>query len=69
MLNTPANERDPYLDNMLKKFPYVNGEIFKSTLNTITRFAGGIITLALKILHNVIFTVIIFTKNFIILAH
>lgn len=28
VLNTPLDERDPYLDDTLKKFPYVNGELF-----------------------------------------
>ena len=27
-LNTPVNERDPYLDDELKKFPFVNGGLF-----------------------------------------
>ena len=32
VLNTPVNERDPYLDDTLKKFPYVNGDLFAETI-------------------------------------
>ena len=31
-LNTPVNQRDPYLDDTLKKFPYVNGGLFDGTI-------------------------------------
>ncbi len=30
VLDTPINERDPYLDEDLKVFPYVNGGLFKN---------------------------------------
>lgn len=32
VLNTPINERSPYLDATLKKFPYVNGGLFAGTI-------------------------------------
>lgn len=32
VLNTPVAERDPYLDDTLKKFPYVNGGLFASEI-------------------------------------
>ena len=32
VLNTPANERDPYLDDTLKKFPFVNGGLFAGAI-------------------------------------
>lgn len=32
VLNTPINNRDPYLDDMLKKFPYVNGGLFAGAI-------------------------------------
>ena len=31
-LNTPINERDPYLDDTLKKFPFVNGGLFSGSI-------------------------------------
>ena len=31
-LNTPLDERDPYLDDTLKKFPYVNGGLFEGNI-------------------------------------
>ena len=93
VLNTPINERDPYLDDTLKKFPFVNGglfsgaieipnftpdiknllleeassgfnwsgisptifgAVFESTLNPITRRAGGMHYTSLKNIHKVI---------------
>lgn len=32
VLNTPENARDPYLDDILKKFPYVNGGLFAESI-------------------------------------
>ena len=32
VLNTPTDKRDPYLDETLKKFPYVNGGLFEGTI-------------------------------------
>ncbi|MBR2773810.1 MAG: SAM-dependent DNA methyltransferase [Selenomonadaceae bacterium] len=32
VLNTPINDRDPYLDDSLKKFPYVNGGLFEGAI-------------------------------------
>ena len=32
VLNTPANDRDPYLDDTLKKFPFVNGGLFSGAI-------------------------------------
>ena len=32
VLNTPVNERDPYLDDALKKFPFVNGGLFDGAI-------------------------------------
>ena len=31
-LNTPIDARDPYLDDTLKKFPYVNGGLFEGSI-------------------------------------
>ena len=31
-LNTPLDKRDPYLDDTLKKFPYVNGGLFSGAI-------------------------------------
>ena len=38
VLNTKENERDPYLDEKLERFPYVNGDLFKDTGIEIPRF-------------------------------
>src|SRR5699024_11190411 len=38
VLNTKEEDRDPYLDNMLAKFPYVNGDLFKDTNIEIPQF-------------------------------
>ena len=32
VLNTPIDARDPYLDDTLKKFPYVNGGLFAEVI-------------------------------------
>ncbi|MBR4152537.1 MAG: methylase, partial [Selenomonadaceae bacterium] len=32
VLNTPIDKRDPYLDDTLKKFPYVNGGLFEGAI-------------------------------------
>ncbi|MBR0288206.1 MAG: class I SAM-dependent DNA methyltransferase, partial [Selenomonadaceae bacterium] len=95
VLNTPLELRDPYLDDTLKKFPYVNGglfegeieipnftpeiknllleeasssfnwagisptifgAVFESTLNPITRRAGGMHYNSVKNIHKVIDT-------------
>ena len=32
VLDTPPAERDPYIDDTLKKFPYVNGGLFSGTI-------------------------------------
>ena len=32
VLNTPLEDRDPYLDDTLKKFPYVNGGLFAGSI-------------------------------------
>ena len=92
-LNTPIDERNPYLDDTLKKFPYVNGglfagaieipnftpeikellleeassgfnwsgisptifgAVFESTINPITRRAGGMHYTSLENIHKVI---------------
>ncbi|MBR2734463.1 MAG: class I SAM-dependent DNA methyltransferase [Selenomonadaceae bacterium] len=93
VLNTPVSERDPYLDDALKKFPFVNGglfdgaieipnftpeirellleeassgfnwsgisptifgAVFESTLNPVTRRAGGMHYTSLENIHKVI---------------
>ena len=46
VLNTPVNERDPYLDDMLKKFPFVNGGLFAGAIE-IPNFTPDIKTLLL----------------------
>src|SRR5690625_4081978 len=38
VLNTKEEDRDPYLDDMLAKFPYVNGDLFKDTNIEIPQF-------------------------------
>ena len=47
VLNTPANERDPYLDDTLKKFPFVNGGLFAGSIE-IPNFTPEIKTLLLE---------------------
>ena len=32
VLDTPVDERDPYLDDALKKFPFVNGGLFRGSI-------------------------------------
>ena len=34
VLNTPIELRDPYLDDTLKKFPFVNGSLFSGVIET-----------------------------------
>lgn len=38
VLNTKGENRDPYLDEMLAKFPYVNGDLFKDANIEIPQF-------------------------------
>lgn len=38
VLNTKIEDRDPYLDDKLAKFPYVNGDLFKDTNIEIPQF-------------------------------
>ena len=47
VLNTPLAERDPYLDETLKKFPYVNGGLFEGAIE-IPNFTPEIKTLLLE---------------------
>ena len=47
VLNTPVNERDPYLDDTLKNFPYVNGGLFSGAIE-IPNFTPEIKNLLLK---------------------
>lgn len=42
ILNTPVDERDPYLENELAKFPYVNGGMFDDEDIEIPRINDGI---------------------------
>ena len=46
VLNTPIDARDPYLDDTLKKFPYVNGGLFNGAIE-IPNFTPEIKTLLL----------------------
>lgn len=46
VLNTPYDQRDPYLDDDLKRFPYVNGGLFKGEVE-IPNFTDDIKTLLL----------------------
>lgn len=47
VLNTPEDQRDPYLDDALAAFPYVNGGLFADTHIEIPRFNAEIIGLIL----------------------
>ena len=47
VLNTPVNERDPYLDDTLKKFPFVNGGLFSGAIE-IPNFTTDIKNLLLE---------------------
>ena len=47
VLSTPLDKRDPYLDDMLKKFPYVNGGLFEGEIE-IPNFTPEIKTLLLE---------------------
>ena len=46
-LNTPITQRDPYLDDTLKKFPYVNGGLFDGAIE-IPNFTAEIKELLLE---------------------
>ena len=48
VLNTPVAERDPYLDDVLLAFPYVNGGLFADRNIEIPRLNDEIATLLLK---------------------
>ena len=48
VLNTPVAERDPYMDEVLSAFPYVNGGLFERTDIEIPRFNENIRTLLLQ---------------------
>lgn len=47
VLNTPINERDPYFDDTLKKFPFVNGGLFSGAIE-IPNFTNEIKNLLLE---------------------
>ena len=47
VLNTPLGKRDPYLDDTLKKFPFVNGGLFSGSIE-IPNFTPEIKTLLLE---------------------
>lgn len=46
VLDTPVSERDPYLDDDLKRFPYVNGGLFRGQVE-VPNFTDDIKTLLL----------------------
>lgn len=48
VLNTPINLRDPYLDEKLSEFPYVNGGMFTETDIEIPQFTEKLRTLILN---------------------
>ena len=48
VLNTPVEERDPYLDDSLKAFPYCNGGLFAEKNIEIPRFNDELAELLLK---------------------
>ena len=48
VLNTPDKERDPYMDEVLAAFPYVNGGLFERTDIEIPRFNDTIRSLLLQ---------------------
>ena len=48
VLNTPVSERDPYLDDSLKAFPYCNGGLFADRNIEIPRFNDTLAELILK---------------------
>ncbi len=48
VLNTPDKERDPYMDEVLAEFPYVNGGLFERTDIEIPRFNDTIRSLLLQ---------------------
>ena len=48
ILDTPFEERDPYIDDELKEFPYVNGGLFQQEDIEIPKFTDEICTLILE---------------------
>lgn len=48
VLDTPCNERDPYMDEKLAAFPYVNGGLFADERIEIPRLTREILTLLLE---------------------
>ncbi len=48
VLNTPTSERDPYMDDSLKAFPYCNGGLFADRDVEIPRFNDKLAELILK---------------------
>ncbi|MCQ2119764.1 MAG: methylase, partial [Bacteroidales bacterium] len=48
VLNTPVEERDPYLDDSLRAFPYCNGGLFAEKDIEIPRFNDELAELVLK---------------------
>lgn len=48
VLNTPVADRDPYLDDILKPFPYCNGGLFADSNIEIPRFNDKLANLLLK---------------------
>ena len=48
VLNTPVEDRDPYLDDSLKAFPYCNGGLFADRNIEIPRFNDTLAELVLK---------------------
>ena len=48
VLNTPVEQRDPYLDDSLKSFPYCNGGLFAEKNIEIPRFNDKLAELVLK---------------------
>ena len=48
VLNTPVEERDPYLDDSLRAFPYCNGGLFAERNIEIPRFNDELAELVLK---------------------
>ena len=48
VLDTPTGQRDPYLDNVLNSFPYVNGGLFSDTQVIIPQFTSELKDLLLQ---------------------
>ena len=54
VLDTPLDQRDPYLDESLKAFPYVNGGLFSNDTHlTIPQFTDDLRTLLTKRKENI----------------